>query len=84
MFQGEFKSNVAAVTAGMTYSSLRESRSRLCENYVGVTTVRGLGWNDPMTVVVPRVKGFLYESAILIGRKQSLEAVRIESNVTIY
>ncbi len=26
MFQGEFKSNVAAVAAGMTYSSLRESR----------------------------------------------------------
>ncbi len=31
MSQGEFKSNVAA---GMTYSSLRESRSRLCENHV--------------------------------------------------
>ncbi len=34
MFQVEFKSNVAAVAAvaaGMTYSSLRESRSRLCE-----------------------------------------------------
>ncbi len=31
MSQGEFKSNVAAVAAGMTYSSLRESRSRLCE-----------------------------------------------------
>ncbi len=41
MFQGEFKSNVTAVAAGMTYSSLRESRSRLCENHVGVTTVRG-------------------------------------------
>ncbi len=53
--QGEFKLNVAA---GMTYSSLRESRSRLCENHVGVTTVRGPGWNDPMTAVVPRVKGF--------------------------
>ncbi len=37
MSQGEFKLNVAA---GMTYSSLRESRSRLCENHVGVTTVR--------------------------------------------
>ncbi len=53
--QGEFKLNVAA---GMTYSSLRESRSRLYENHVGVTTVRGPGWNDPMTAVVPRVKGF--------------------------
>ncbi len=53
--QGEFKSNVAA---GMTYSSLRESRSRLYENHVGVTTVRGPGWNDPMMAVVPRVKGF--------------------------
>ncbi len=31
MFHGEFKSNVAAVAAGMTYSSLRESRSRLYE-----------------------------------------------------
>ncbi len=30
MSQGEFKLNVAAVAAGMTYSSLRESRSRLC------------------------------------------------------
>ncbi len=40
MSQGEFKLNVAAVAAGMTYSSLRESRSRLCENHVGVTTVR--------------------------------------------
>ncbi len=37
MSQGEFKSNVAA---GMTYSSPRESRSRLCENHVGVTTVK--------------------------------------------
>ncbi len=60
--QGEFKLNVAAVAAGMTYSSLRESRSRLCENHVGVTTVRGPGWNDPMTAVVPRVKGFAYYS----------------------
>ncbi len=40
MSQGEFKSNVAAVAAGMTYSSLRESRSRLCENHVGVTTCK--------------------------------------------
>ncbi len=31
MSQGEFKSNVAAVAAGMTYSSPRESRSHLCE-----------------------------------------------------
>ncbi len=31
MFQGEFESNVAA---GMTYSSLRESRIRLYENHV--------------------------------------------------
>ncbi len=61
MFQGEFKSNVAAVAAGMTYSSLRESRSRLCENHVGVTTVRP-GSIDPMTAVVQRVKGFAYYS----------------------
>ncbi len=58
MSQGEFKSNVAA---GMTYSSLRESRSRLCENHVGVTTVRP-GSIDPMTAVVQRVKGFAYYS----------------------
>ncbi len=37
MSQGEFKS---AVAAGMTYSSLRELRSRLCENHVGVTTCK--------------------------------------------
>ncbi len=61
MSQGEFKSNVAAVVAGMTYSSLRESRSRLCENHVGVTTVRP-GSIDPMTAVVQRVKGFAYYS----------------------
>ncbi len=52
MSQGEFKLDVAA---GMTYSSLRESRSRLCENHVGVTTVRP-GSIDPMTAVVQRVK----------------------------
>ncbi len=40
MFHGEFKSNVAAVAAGMTYSSLRESRSRLYEITSWVTTVR--------------------------------------------
>ncbi len=58
MSQGEFKLNVAAVAAGMTYSSLRESRSRLCENHVvGVTTVRPASI-DPMTAVVQRVKGF--------------------------
>ncbi len=61
MSQEEFKSNVAAVAAGMTYSSLRESRSRLCENRVGVTTVRP-GSIDPMTAVVQRVKGFAYYS----------------------
>ncbi len=59
MSQGEFKSDVAA---GMTYSSLRESRSRLCENHVGVTTVRP-GSIDPMkAVVVQQVKGFAYYS----------------------
>ncbi len=58
MSQGEFKSDVAA---GMTYSSPRESRSRLCENHVGVTTVRP-GSIDPMTAVVQRVKGFAYYS----------------------
>ncbi len=58
MSQGEFKSDVAA---GMTYSSLRESRSRLCENHVGVTTVRPCSI-DPMTAVVQRVKGFAYYS----------------------
>ncbi len=36
MSQGEFKSNVAA---GMTYSSPRESRSRLCEITSQVTTI---------------------------------------------
>ncbi len=56
MSQGEFKSNVAA---GMTYSSLRESRSRLCENHVrGHHCKKVPGWNDPMTAVVQRVKGF--------------------------
>ncbi len=57
MSQGELKLNVAAVAAGMTYSSLRESRSRLCENHVGVTTARPASI-DPMTAVVQRVKGF--------------------------
>ncbi len=65
MSQGEFKLNVAA---GMTSSSVRDhvlicarSRSRLCENHVGVTTVRP-GSIDPMTAVVQRVKAFAYYS----------------------
>ncbi len=62
MSQGEFKLYVAAVAAGMTFMSPRESRSRLCEDHVGVTTVRGPGCIDPMTAVGQRVKGFAYYS----------------------
>ncbi len=53
MSQGEFKLNVAAVAAGMTFSSVRD--------HVGVTTVRP-GSIDPMTAVVQRVKAFAYYS----------------------
>ncbi len=43
--------NDVLVSARITFSSLRESsRGHHCK--------KGPGWNDPMTAVVPRVKGF--------------------------
>ncbi len=69
MSQGEFKLNVAA---GMTYTSLRESRSRLCENHVGVTTVRPVSI-DPMTAVVQRVEGLCVLQSFLLQHNKNIK-----------